>query len=382
MNTLAKGIANWVERTMASEIASLAGEKSECRAVFCGPPMHLLVQVFDALAGDRPLLEATKSDGQAIRYPVILQVDVVPPGALQGSATQSGYLPFHGLASVRNDRSGVFLALIAPGAQASDTHESTRTTIGLAPAVNEGGAAISTWWIDPFIQTLVKSALPDSTDDEVEKARELIREAMVAADAADQHDVARVSAWRVIEKLWALKDQANSLDEMVSLAAGYPPSGDGSFDAKAKLSVLSAIVERIESENFGGLSASVLAKARDDEEKEIIKECLGDMRNRCDVVTAVRRCAPYAYATESVSDVPAWWSSLTVSRWNELLDENDTPEPDGELTIECTNALLSHLKGLVPVVKAPVHLRLRTSEEEFGEADPCETGSRGLERGD
>ncbi len=210
---------------MASEIASLAGEKGECRAVFCGPPMHLLVQVFDALAGETPLLEATKSDGQAIRYPVILQVDVVPPGKLQGSATQSGYLHFHGLASVRNDRSGVFLALVAPGAQASDTHESTRTTIGLAPAVNEGGASISAWWSDPFIQRLVESVLAGRTDDEAEKARELIREAIVAADAADQHDVARVSAWRVLEKLWILKDKANSLDEMISLATGYPPSG-------------------------------------------------------------------------------------------------------------------------------------------------------------
>ncbi|WP_146908534.1 hypothetical protein [Arenimonas daejeonensis] len=131
--------------------------------------------------------------------------------------------------------------------------------------------------------------------------------------------------------------------------------------------MLSAIVDRIEGENFGGLSTSVLAKARDEEEKEIIKACLGNMRNRCDVVTAVRRCAPYAYATESVSTVPTWWSSLTVSRWNELLDESDdSPEPDGELTIECTNALISHLRGLVPVAKSSVQLRLRASEEQFG----------------
>jgi hypothetical protein len=367
LNTLAKGIATWVEKAMASEIASLAGEKGECRAVFCGPPMHLLVQVFDAMAGDRLLIEAAKSDGQAIRYPVILQVDVVPGGKPQGSANQSGYLRFHDLASVRNDRSGVYLALVAPGAQASDTHESTRTTLGLAPAVNEGGAPISAWWNDPFIQTLVQSALAGKTDDEVDNARELIREAVVAADAADQHDVARVSAWRVIERLWLFKDQGHSFDEMISLATGYPPSGNGSLDAKAKLSVLSAIVDRIEGENFGGLSTAVLAKARDEEEQEHLKACLANMRERCDVVTAVRRCAPYAYAPGSVSSVPAWWSSLTVSRWNELLEEGGDPaDADGEIILECTNAFISHLKGLIPVVKAAVQLRLRTSEEQFG----------------
>src|SRR5690606_14577142 len=94
----------------------------------------------------RSLIEATRADGQAVQYPVILQVDQPPAGLPIGSATQSGCLQFHGLAAVRNDRNGVFLVLVEPGAQASDTHESTRTSLGLEPSVNEGGASILTWW--------------------------------------------------------------------------------------------------------------------------------------------------------------------------------------------------------------------------------------------
>jgi hypothetical protein len=367
VNTLAKGIANWVEKAMANEIASLTGESSECRAVFCGPPVQLLSQVFEALTANQSLLEAAKADGQILRYPAILQVDVIPPGKPVASATQSGYLHFHGLANIRNDRSGAFLALVAPGAQASDTHESTRTTIGLAPAVNEGGATISSWWNDPFIRSLVGAALAGRTEDEIEAARELIREAVIAADAADQHDVARVSAWRVVERLWALKDQALSLDEIISLATGYPPSGDGVLDAQAKHSVLSSIVERIEEENFGGLLAALLAKSRDEEEQTYIKSCLSNMRERCDVVTAIRRCAPYAYTLESLTEVPGWWSALTVDRWNELLDDGVAPpDPDGAIKIECTNAFISHIRGFVPVVKGPVQLRLHVPEGHHG----------------
>lgn len=367
MRTLAKGIASWVEKAMAREIATLAAGNTECRAVFCGPPKHLLRAVFEHLVEGRNLLEAAKADGQPVWYPVILQTEKPILGRPVASGTQSGYLHFDGLANVRNDqRVGIFLVLVEPGARASDTHESTRTSLGLEPSVNEGSSSILAWWSDPFIQSLIDPAVADHAARGNGAAKELLKEAMIAADVADQHDVARIGAWRVIERLWDLKDRGLSPDQLVSLAAGFPPSGDGSIDPRSKIAILSAIVDRIEGENYGGLLSFLLSKARDEEEKEHIKACISNMRNRCDVVTAVRRCAPYAYMPSDAIAGRSWWSALTVERWEELLDDGALPEPSGDVTIQCVNQMISHLKGMVPVVKGAVQLRIEVPEQCVG----------------
>ncbi|SDD97211.1 hypothetical protein SAMN04488509_11230 [Aquimonas voraii] len=189
---------------------------------------------------------------------------------------------------------------------------------------------------------------------------------MIAADAADQHEVARVGAWRVIERLWELKERGLSLDQLVSLAAGFPPSSDGSIEPRSKTAILSAIVDRIEAENFGGLLSSLLQKARDDIEKEHITACLSNMRGRCDVVTAVRRCAPYAYMPSDAIAGEVWWKSLTVERWEELLDDGALPDAGGDIIIQCANPMISHLKGMVPVVKGSVQLRIEVPEKYVG----------------
>ena len=366
MSTLAKGIASWVEKAMAREIATLAEGNTECRAVFCGPPQHILNDVFAHLIQGRSLIEATKADGHAIHYPAILQVDRLPAEMPVGSASQSGCLQFHGLATVRNDRNGVFLVLVEPGAQASDTHESTRTSLGLEPSVNDGGASILVWWSDAFVQWLIDYALAVNPGCDTGAAKELLREAMIAADAADQHSVARIGAWSVIERLWDLNDRGLSPDQLVSLAAGFPPSDDGGIDPRSKNAILSAIVDRIEGENYGGFLSSLLPKARDEVEKEHISACILNMRSRCDVVTAVRRCAPYAYMPGDAIAGMVWWNSLTIERWEYLLDEGALSDPGGDVTIQCANPMISHLKGMVPVVKGAVQLRIEVPEQCVG----------------
>lgn len=368
MSTLAKEIAHWVQRAMAQQIATLSGSSAECRAVFCGPPKHVLSEVFDHLVQGRSLIEAVGADGQVIRYPVILQVDSLQPEGPVGSATQSGRLHFNGLAAVRNSINGVFLLLVEPGAQASDTHESTRISLGLEPSVNEGGASILAWWSDAFVQFLIDAALDGHIAREsAEAAKDMLKAAVIAADAADQHNVARVRAWSVIERLWSLKDSGLSPDQLVSLAAGYPPSADGSINPKSKSQILSAIVDRIEAENYGGLLSTLHARDEiDQSEKEYITACIGNMRRRCDVVTALRRCAPYAYMPEDIDSSRSWWGALTVERWQELLDAGEITKPDVELTIHCENPIVSHIQGIVPIVKGAVKLKIELPEQGGG----------------
>ncbi len=370
MSTLAEEIAIWVEKAMARELGTLTAGNRECRAVFCGPPKNLLHKVFELLVRERSLLEVTKADGQTVQYPVILQVDELSSGMPVGSATQSGYLQFHGLAAVRNDRNGIFLVLVEPGAQASDTHESTRTGLGVEPSVNEGGSSILSWWNDAFIQSFVDSAIPDdASNEDARSAKELLRESIIAADAADQHDISRTSAWRVIERLWLLKGRDLSLDQQVSMAAGFPQSGDGMLDPRRKQAVLSAIVDRIEGENYGGLLVALQSKAKDHEEQAHIRDCISNMRQRCDVVTAVRRCAPFAYMASDCNEAPSWWSSLTIERWEKLLEDDGGGAGDGDdlnITITCVNPIISHLKGMVPIVKGPIQLQVVATAEKGG----------------
>src|SRR5690606_10637435 len=136
-----------IRSQMEAEVLSLPSGSKECRAVFSGPPFELLEEVFNVLVSGGPLLPAQMADGTTVHFPVVLQCDDIPARVPVASFDRSGYSPFHGLATLRNDpRAGIFLTLVPPGAQASDTHESTRKAFGLASGSSEGGSSITTWW--------------------------------------------------------------------------------------------------------------------------------------------------------------------------------------------------------------------------------------------
>lgn len=359
LNKLAQALASWIRGEMSREILSLSSGSRECRAVFCGPPQDILGEVFEVLAGDGRLLVANTSDGAELAYPVVLQVEEIPQGAPVASVDRSGVSLFHGLASIRNDPNcGTFLTLVPPGAQASDTHESTRKSFGVASVANEGGAQISVWWKDPFIQQMVGQALGDGDDNQLDQAKRLVHEAVIAADAADQHSVSRPGAWRILRRLWELRDAGASLDARVSLATGFPPSEDGKLDAAHKESVLSSLVERFESANLGAGIEQMKARAQDDVERGHLDAFLAHIRLKCDVVTALKRSMPYFYAPDEVSPAPSWWNGLTLQRWEALLEDDAVDPPAAEIEISCANPLALHLKGFVPVVRQAASIRV------------------------
>lgn len=346
---------------MAREVLSLSGASKECRAVFRGPPPHTLHQVFEALAGDGRLLTATTSTGMEIPYPVILQVEKMPDGAQPAQPDRSGPCLFHGLASIRNaPNCGAFLTLIPPGGQASDTHESTRKAFGISPATSEGGAPISAWWNDPFIQEMVRKGLGDGDSAQLEEATKLIHEAVVSADAADQHAVERKGAWKILERLWELNDSGKDLDTRVSLATGFPPSHGGRFNAASKSSVLELLADKFERSNLGAGIAELKERAINDEERGHLDAFLDHMRRRCNVLTALKRSMPYFYAPDTIAPPPGWWEALSLQRWEVLLDDDTVDSPKDELEIACTNQLFPSAKGFVHVVrdKADLHVLL------------------------
>ncbi|WP_282267534.1 hypothetical protein [Stenotrophomonas sp. PS02298] len=345
---------------MANEILSLPSGSKECRVVFCGPPPSMLAEIFKVLAGDGRLLSASMADGTTVSFPVVVQVDEVPDTAPVARVDQSGYSLFHGLASLRNDpRAGIFLTLVPPGGQASDTHESTRKSFGVASVVNEGGAPISVWWGDPFIQRLVDAGLGIGDDKQLEQAKRLVHEAVVAADAAKQHEVSRSGAWDILDRLWELRDAGQPLDARVSLASGFPPSSDGRIDATHKLSIFSALADKFERSNLGfGVEQLKEQAPKAGVDPTLLDAFLGQVRRKCDVVTALKRSMPYCYAPDETMPPPGWWDELTVQKWELLLDD-DTTESSPEITLTCTNPLAFQLKGFVPVVRDAARLQVQ-----------------------
>lgn len=362
LSKLALELASWINRQMASEIRSLPKGSKECRAVFCAPPPGLLEEVFEVLAGDGRLLTAPMGDGTTVSFPVVMQVDKIPEGAFIAQSDRSGLCLFQDLASLRNNpRAGIFLTLAVPGGQASDTHESTRKSFGVAPGASEGGAPISAWWDDPFIQNLVENGLGSGDAKQLEEAKRLVHDAVVAADAAKQRDVSRSGPWEVLARLWELRDSSLSLDTRVSLAAGFPPSADGRVDATHKASVMDALVDKFERTNLGtGVDQLKGQAAKAGVDPKCLDALLSHLRTKCDVLTALKRSMPYFYAPSVIDPVPDWWAALTVQKWEELLDEETAPSP--EIAIACTNPLAFQPKGFVPIVRDVARIQVQLPE--------------------
>jgi len=348
---------------MDNEIRSLPSGSKECRAVFCGPPEHMLAEVFRELAGDGRLLETEMLDGTVVSYPAVLQVREIAEGSIEARSDRSGMVLFQGLAAIRNAHDiGIFLTLTPPGAQASDTHDSTRKPFGVASAANEGAAPITAWWQDPFIQRLVNEGLGQGDEKGLEQARRLVYETIVAADSALQHEVSRVGSWTILERLWELRDTGMRLDHRVSLAAGFPPSEDGHVDAAQKISVLDALVDKFERSSFGAGATQLKEQCdRVGVSPGYVDAFMAQLRNRCDLVTALKRSMSYFYAPDVIAPPPEWWPALTVQKWEALLDEEAESSP--EIEISCVNPMAFQVKGFVPVVRDAARLQVRLPDE-------------------
>lgn len=366
LNALAIELAAWIRDQMENEIIALPAGSRECRAVFRGPPDEVLRQVLAELSSAQATLTARTSDGLEVQYPAVLQVDKLLAGIPEARADRSGQMLFHSLAGLRNDPSvGIFLTLVPPGAQASDTHESTRKTFGVGSVANEGGAPISVWWQDAFIQHLVHEGLGDEEDAQLDQAKRLLFEAVVAADAANQHEVSRRGPWAALSRLYALRDSGLDLDSRVCLAAGFPPSADHRIDSERKLGVHRALVEKFERVNIGAGTGQLREQAARVGVRQSDVDGFATQIRKCDVVTSLSRSMSYYYAPEDVAHPPGWWRQLTVQAWDLLL-EDDSTQATLEIGIECTNPLAFQMKGIVPVVLGAAQIRIQLPDGSDG----------------
>jgi len=249
MTKLVSQIVEMIRGTVARRVSALHGPQGEWRSVFHGPPTELLIPIFDALSLDGGIA-VVREDGTLV-VPVLLQTERnLPANPAIGS---SGECTTAHLLDLRNSpKCPLFVALIAPGNHTNLSFTSASDEFGLSGINNSGNATIQQWWQDDFIQSLVEAAISRlqlGTEKVVDEARQLVFQAVLAADEAERHDVYRAGAWRVLSRLFEIPLDPRSAN-LLSLACGFPPTEDGRLDAKEQVQVAARVGDFFEDIGF------------------------------------------------------------------------------------------------------------------------------------
>lgn len=360
MKSIAQAIAARVIEHVRAQVQALADQNDEYRAVFNGPPMPLLDEVFALLARDGGIAIGESGD----RIPVLLPV--LDDGEEDPLLNASGRCTANHLTSLRNSTTcPVYVVLAPPGLHANLTQTSTRSEFGLALGSSGVTPSINQWCNDPFIRGLldeplqVQRAQQGLFEREYETAQRLLQFAMESADEVDPHEVSRQACWQVLSRLWSLPVNGD-FTNMLSLACGYPPCADGKLDIDRQREVLRELATRFDDAGFRGTIEQCQQQAID-EDKVALAAVLEHLQGRCHVLTAFARSAPYYYGPvtgDTVGQAPPWWQHLTVERWLALLDGDDVARPEA-IGLRCTNARAVQVKGLVPIVDHEVELTVQ-----------------------
>ncbi len=359
MNTLAKAIQDRVEAHVRNQVALLQGNSAEYRAVFNGPPLFLLSTVFEGLTAEGGI-RATLASGESKIIPVVLQVDKLPVGSTNPVVGKSGVCVEGHLLDMRNSpNSKMFVGLIPPGSHSSLSQTSTRTDFGLNAKNNTSVAKTSDWMQDKFINELVDDALSRGglVAKAADEARALVHAAIEAADQVTRADPARTHAWQVLSRLWSIPHGA-TFGTQLALACGFCPCEDGGIDADSQMQILKVLAGRL-GDGMRPALEQIKKRAESDAESTALESLLVHLQVKCEVITALERSVPYYYGPfvgNEISAPPAWWTTLTLERWTELLESQTTRKE--ALQIECVNSITSQVVGITPVTRSDVKLRI------------------------
>lgn len=362
MNNLASAIADEIVEIAARQLGNLESAAAELRIVFNGPPQVYLTQVFEQLVQDGGI-RSVLGNGQEVLVPVLLMHEngasdtPNPPVGVSGLCDQNHILDLRN--STQCPR---FLVLSGPGSHSNLSQNTTWSYCGLAPQNQLGSSSISDWLRDEFIDTLIAKGLLrcDSVDSEwIDHGRSLVADSISAADSADRPDGRRLAAWNVLSRLWSIERNASNPAMALSLVCGFPPPRDRKLPAADQIRAMHQLADLLE-DGFKLTVDQLKDRADDDDQKLALDQFLAQLQLRCPTPTAITQGLPWYYAPftgEAISAPPSWWSTLTLERWQSLLEETTT-RPEA-LEIRCLNSIAPLQSGVVPVVSGEVRLELK-----------------------
>jgi DNA phosphorothioation-dependent restriction protein DptH len=325
VNQLVGEIAEFIENRVKSSARTLPDIGGTLRSIFHGPPLHLLDQILARLTTEGGLA-VTLGDGTTVQVPVLLPVERLEPGTGNPPVGVSGRCDPSHLLALRNTPSCPrFVALAGPAQHSILSVAQATDDFGLAPGNNSGSATAEDWWADEFIQHLVDGALSRHPLLDVDRdgARQLLKEAVLAAEEGDRHDPQRPNGWAAIARVMSLTDTHVPFLTQWSLACGFPPASGGRIEAKEQVRVLQALMYAIVDEGYT-TCAERLKRNATGEEEGAIEACLEHLRRECEVPLALIRAGAFYYAPTrgtSIGSAPDWWGILTSDRLAELLEQ-------------------------------------------------------------
>lgn len=354
MNRLARTLAAMIRTKVSDATTGRTGSRLESRFIFHGPPLDLLEQVYDQLAlGDG--VRVRTAEGTEVILPVLLQLPARQVGASNPDIGASGKCDESHLLHLRNDpHFPSFVALVPPGQHNNKSVASTTDEFGVSASTNTSHASFEEWWGDEFVQLLVIKGLEDAglEGDVLHEAKRLVEQGASAVDEIDVKKGARQAAWHLLARIFSIPAVATGLTptEAVALACGMPSRQDRGIAAKVQLDILSQLADAF-ADGFG----TGVERMRPGVTKEVsdaLDGFLAHLKSKCDVPTAFERATSAFYLPADALEIeapPPWWRVLTTEQWSELMAEE--PEETGDLSIECTNAILPVGRGMPAIVR-------------------------------
>lgn len=354
MKSLAGEIATRIRVRMAQAVGNLPLGRTELRSIFHGPPLRIMERVLEQLSGPGGF-ELRDASGHAVDMPLLLQVEGNQHGFSNPPVGQSGRCDESHLLLLRDSTACPrFLVLVPPGLHRNLSIESTTGAFGIAASTNSSTASFDEWWEDPFIQELVASAVGHD-----EQARMLVHAAAKAANEVDPDVSSRAKSWEVLSRVFSIGSPPDPV--LLSMACGYPPTGDGSLRPREQVGALASLADATKGGLAQGL-AQAKVNAVDDVERLVLDQCLAHLRDTCELVTEFKDGAPSFYGPcrgELLGTPPAWWSHLTTERWSALLDDGGGGNDAGEMAIACSNSIVPAQPRAISIVKDEVEIEVR-----------------------
>lgn len=365
MNRLAEALAEIVRGKVRDAAGGRPDDHPESRFIFHGPPLELLMDVFDELTRDDGPQNMSGMNAATAGPPVLLQLPAALAPRSNPAIGVSGKCDENHLLDIRNSPNGPsFLALMPPGQHSNMSVTSTTAEFGMHPSSNTGHATFDEWWADGFVQELVSQGLAEAGlgGDFIEDARLLVARAAAAMDEVERDDGSRMATWRLLSRIYSIRGNAFGLvpAAALALACGTPPAQAGAMTAKPTLRILEQIAEEMTDGFKPGVDRIASMPNASAEAKEALLAFLTHVQTGCEVQTAFERATQAFYLPKDtlvIEAPPDWWTTLTVERWSELLSE-ELEEVAGDLSIACTNAILPVTKGLPAVVVDHVELAI------------------------
>lgn len=362
MTDLVQAIVEEVSSAVTTQLRNLNSQQAELRAVFNGPPLRFLVQVYHVLAQNGGL-RAVLADDEEVLVPVLLLQEKMPGGSSNPPIGSSGLCDHNHVLTLRNSPNCPrFVVLSSPGNQSNLSKNSTWFYCGLSSENQAANIPVEKWIQDEFIDRLITKAAERISNGEsgwLENARSLFHESLESADAADEADGFRLAAWNVISRVWSVNSAKDQQARSLSLALGYPPPTENILSFTSQSKALRKLAERLE-DGFTSAIDEFKDETESSEERDALDSVLAQLQIRCPITTAVTQSMSYYYGpyTESESgDEPIWWRTLTAERWLDLLEQTSTsPET---LAVRCSNSLTPNGAGIGPIVGSSVKLEIK-----------------------